>query len=70
MISGGIEVNYTLFFISNTFISNARLEMAKNQAKAKQQPETKPLLCFLHPCYHPNIIGDTLKNVVKKKEFI
>ena len=44
--------------------------MAKNQAKAKQQPETKPLLCFLHPCYHPNIIGDTLKNVVKKKEFI
>ena len=27
------------FFISNTFISNARLKLAKNQAKAKQHPE-------------------------------
>ena len=27
------------FFISNTFISNARLKLAKNQANAKQQPE-------------------------------
>ena len=29
------------FFISNTFISNARLKLAKNQANAKQQPEDK-----------------------------
>ena len=32
------------FFISNTFISNVRLKLAKNQANAKQQPETELLL--------------------------
>ena len=32
------------FFISNTFTSNARLKLAKNQANAKQHPETKLLL--------------------------
>ena len=32
------------FFISNTFISNARLKLAKNQAKAKQHPEAELLL--------------------------
>ena len=30
---------YTRFFISNTFISSARLKLAKNQGKAKQQAE-------------------------------
>ena len=35
---------YTLFFISNTFIFNARLKLAKNQANAKQQPEVELLL--------------------------
>ena len=34
----------TRFFISNTFISNARLKLAKNQAKAKQHPEAELLL--------------------------
>ena len=34
----------TRFFIRNTFISNARLKLAKNQAKAKQQPAAKLLL--------------------------
>ena len=29
------------FFISNTFISNARLKLAKNQANAKQHPEAE-----------------------------
>ena len=29
------------FFISNNFISNARLELAKNQANAKQHPEAE-----------------------------
>ena len=28
----------TIFFLSNTFISNARLKLAKNQANAKEQP--------------------------------
>ena len=29
------------FFISNTFVSNNRLKLVKNQAKAKQQPEAE-----------------------------
>ena len=31
-------------FISNTFISNTRLKLAKNQANAKQNPEAELLL--------------------------
>ena len=31
----------TLFFINNSFISNARLKLAKNQAKVKQHPEAE-----------------------------
>ena len=34
----------THFFISNTFIRNARLKLAKNQAKAEQHPEAELLL--------------------------
>ena len=36
----GIQV----FFISNTFISDARLKLAKNQENAKQNPEAELLL--------------------------
>ena len=32
------------FFVSNTFVSNARLKLAKNQANAKQNPGAKLLL--------------------------
>ena len=32
------------FFISNTFISNIRLKLAKNQEKAKQHPDAELLL--------------------------
>ena len=42
MISLCMEVfiiNLHAFFISNTFISNTRLKLAKNYAKAKQHPE-------------------------------
>ena len=35
---------YTPFFISDTFKSNARLKLAKNQANAKQHPEAELLL--------------------------
>ena len=35
---------YMLFFISNTFISNARLKLTKNKSKAKQHPESELLL--------------------------
>ena len=34
----------TLCFISNTFISNARLKLVRNQAKAKQHPKAALLL--------------------------
>ena len=33
-----------LFYISNTFKSNARLQLAKNQANAEQHPEAELLL--------------------------
>ena len=32
-----------LFFISNSFISNSRLKLTKNQANAKQHPEAELL---------------------------
>ena len=32
-----------IFFISSTFISNARLKLAKIQAKTKEQPEAELL---------------------------
>ena len=33
----------THFFISNTFVSNTMLKLAKNQASAKQHPEAELL---------------------------
>ena len=60
-------------FVSNTFISNARLKLAKYQVKAKQHPEAEYLLfeniCF-HPCYHPKIIRDILRNEQKTSSFV
>ena len=41
-----LYVLYTLFYISNTFISNARLKLATNQANAKQHPEAGVLKLF------------------------
>ena len=54
------------FFISNTFIRNVRLKLAKNQANAKQQLRLNvsylKITHILHPRYHPKIIGHILKN--------
>ena len=36
--------NTRFFVISNTFITNNRLKLTKNQARAKQHPEAKLLL--------------------------
>ena len=47
----------TRFFKSNTFISNARLKLAKTQVKAQQHPDAELI--------HPKVIGDILKNVQK-----
>ena len=38
---GAMTEGNTRFFISNTFISNARLKVAKNQINAKQHPEAE-----------------------------
>ena len=58
------------FFIS-TFISNARLKMVKNQAKAKQYPEAELLLFETYSLFSSTLssqkIGDILKNVQKSK---
>ena len=35
---------YMLFYMSNTFISNATLKLAKNETKARQHPEAELLL--------------------------
>ena len=39
-----MPTSYMLFFVRNTLINNAKLKLAKNQAKAKQQPEAELLL--------------------------
>ena len=54
------RLTYTPFFVSNTFISNARLKLAKHQKKAEQESEAD-LLAFeiihiLHPRYQAKII--------------
>ena len=43
MLKNLYENVYTLFCISNSFISNARLKLAKNQANAKQHHEAELL---------------------------
>ena len=57
------NVQLHAFFISNTFISNARLKLAKNPANATQYPEAE-LLLFQN---YPKIIGHILKNKQKKQ---
>ena len=37
-------MNTRFLFLSNNFISNARLKLGKNQANAKQHPEAELLL--------------------------
>ena len=48
------------------FISNARLELAKNQTNAKQFCYLKIIL-IPYPNYHPKIIGNILKSKQKNK---
>ena len=59
------------FFTSNTFISNARIKLAKNQANAKQHPEAELLLFenYSHSSsmLSSKIIVHILTNKQKKK---
>ena len=41
------KMKYTLFFISNTFISNTRLKMDKSLANFKQNPEAQFLVLVI-----------------------
>ena len=58
------------FFISNIFISKTRLKLTK-KTKQKLSNTLRLNFCylkiirFLHPGYHPKVIGDILKNVQK-----
>ena len=54
----------TPFFISNTFISNTRLQLAKNKQKLSNTLRLNigylKIIHYLHPRYHPKIIGHIL----------
>ena len=70
----GNSISYSqlhAFFIGNTFINNTILKLAKNQANAKQQPETKfcylKIIHILHAGYHPKITIHILKKKKKIK---
>ena len=58
---------YTLFFISSTFISNARLKLAKNQANAKQHPKTK-LLLFENYSHSSSMLSKNNRTYSKKSK--
>ena len=70
-----IQCKYTyFFFISNTFISNTRLKLVKNQASTKQHSDTLRLnfsyltvIHILRRYYQPKIIAHMLKNKQKNK---
>ena len=47
---------YMLFFISNTFISNARVKLDKNQGNAKQSPGTE-LSLFENYSHSPSTLS-------------
>ena len=53
---------YTLFFYKQTYISNARLKLAENQADAKQHPEAELLLYenYSHSTYSHSNYSSTL----------
>ena len=66
----GASYGTRFFYVSNTFISNARLKLA--EIKQKLGNTLKLNLCYLkiirspHPRYHPKTIGDILKMYKKQ----
>ena len=54
------------FFICNTFISNARLKLAKNKANAKPHPETE-LLLFENYSHSPYMLSCKNNDTYSKK---
>ena len=56
------------FFITNTFISNARLQLAKNQANTKQHPEAKLSLFQYYSHFQPRSHLKTLGRILQNKQ--
>ena len=59
-------VRFFIFFISNTFISNATLKLAKNQANAKQHPEVE-LLPFENYAHSSTTLSSKNNRTYSKK---
>ena len=60
------------FFISNTFINNARLKLAKKinqilRCILRVNSYYLKIIHILYPCYYPIIIGHILKNKEKNR---
>ena len=55
------------FFISNTFISNARLKLAKNHVDAKQHPEAENLL-FENYSHFSSTLSSKSDRIYSKKQ--
>ena len=66
--------NVTHFFISNTFISNAWLKLAKKQAKAKHHPDAELLLFEKYSLFSSTFLSKNntryAKNVQKASESV
>ena len=57
---------FSFFFISHTFISNARLKLAKNQEVAKQHPKAE-LLLFQNNSHSPYTLSTKNNGTYSKK---
>ena len=66
-----VGIKHTSCFLSNTLISNTRLNLAKNQAKTKQHPEVELLLFENYLLFSSMLSSKTIircsKNVQKNK---
>ena len=59
------KYNKHVFFISNTFASNARLRFAKNKAKAKQHPENELFLFEYRSLSSSTLSLKIIRNILK-----
>ena len=64
-----MPTSYTLFFINSTFVSNARLKLAKIKQKVSNTLRLNfcflKIARFLHPSYHSK--RDILGGILKKR---
>ena len=59
-----MRIKLNAFFISNTFIKNSSLKLAKNQANAKQHPESE-LLLFENYSHSSSTLSYTNNRIMK-----